>query len=204
LLIYGTILNFNPVAPASDCRVDFHTAIICSYKQVQALSPAMPQRIEGIFTSMRSDLLQIITRWEQSGQGEGGINIYDTGDDEEQHEEAQNEENSPVANDEYDDHASLSSNEESSDLLGDDQLVFYKHELHFSTVDRRMLYTSGRWLIAINCSSFHCSALVMAHAHQMHPPSLQAQHQARAVLVAVILQTVISASSSSTVNSGFG
>jgi hypothetical protein len=77
--------------------------------------------------------------------------------------------------------------EESSDLSGDDQFVFYKHELHFSTVDRRILYTSGRWLIAINCSSHHCSALVMAQAHQMRPPLLQAQHQAQAVLVAVIV-----------------
>jgi hypothetical protein len=54
--------DFYPVATASDCHVDFHTAIICSYKQVEALSPAMPQRIEDIFTSMRSDLLRIIAK----------------------------------------------------------------------------------------------------------------------------------------------
>ena len=54
--------------------------------------------------------------------------------------------------------------EESPDLSGDDQLVLYKHELHFSMVDHRMFYTSGRWLIAINCFSHHCSALAMAQA----------------------------------------
>ncbi len=67
---------------------------------------------------MRSDLLRIITRWEQSGQGEGGINIYDGGDDEEQQEGAQDEGNSPAANDEDDDHASLSSNGRITGSLG--------------------------------------------------------------------------------------
>ena len=33
---------------------------------------------------MRSDLLRIISRWEQSGQGEGGRDQEDVGDDEEQ------------------------------------------------------------------------------------------------------------------------
>jgi hypothetical protein len=87
--------DFNPVAPPSDCHIDFHTATICSYEQVAALSPATPQRIEDIFTSMRSDLLRIITRWEQSGQGEGGID--NSG---EEQEEQQEETMSPDA---YDD-----------------------------------------------------------------------------------------------------
>jgi hypothetical protein len=39
---------------------------------VEALSPATPRKVEDIFVSMRSDLLRIITKWEQSGQGEGG------------------------------------------------------------------------------------------------------------------------------------
>jgi hypothetical protein len=43
---------------------------------------------------MRSDLLRIITRWEQSGQGEGGIDTYD-GDEEQ--EEQQEETVSPDA-----------------------------------------------------------------------------------------------------------
>jgi hypothetical protein len=48
--------DFNPVAPPSDCHLDFHTATNCSYEEVAGLSPATPQRIEDIFTSMRSDL----------------------------------------------------------------------------------------------------------------------------------------------------
>ncbi len=49
------------------------SATICSYEQVAALSPATPQKIQDIFASMRSDLLRIISRWEQSGQGRVGI-----------------------------------------------------------------------------------------------------------------------------------
>ena len=49
------------------------TAIDCSYEHVSGLAPATPTRIEDIIVSMRSDLLRIITRWEQSGQGEGGM-----------------------------------------------------------------------------------------------------------------------------------
>lgn len=66
--------DFSPVvAPASDCHADFQNATVCSYEHVEALSPATPRKIEDIFVSMRSDLLRIITRWEQSGQGEGGM-----------------------------------------------------------------------------------------------------------------------------------
>jgi hypothetical protein len=65
--------SFNPVAPPSECRMDFQMATDCSYEVVAGLVPATPQEIEDCFTSMRSDLLRIITRWEQSGQGEGGF-----------------------------------------------------------------------------------------------------------------------------------
>jgi hypothetical protein len=65
---------FNPVAPASECHLDFLSATDCSYALVAGLTTATPQRIEDTFTSMRSELLRIITRWEQSGQGEGGRN----------------------------------------------------------------------------------------------------------------------------------
>jgi hypothetical protein len=54
----------------------------CSHTTVELLSPATPQKIEDILVSMRSDLLRIITRWEQSGQGEGGRD-----QDENSHEE---------------------------------------------------------------------------------------------------------------------
>ena len=65
--------EFNPIAPASECHVDFLSAIDCSHEHVVELSQATPQRIEDLMVSMRSDLIRIITRWEQSGQGEGGL-----------------------------------------------------------------------------------------------------------------------------------
>ncbi|KAI2506748.1 hypothetical protein MHU86_7643 [Fragilaria crotonensis] len=69
--------EFNPIAPASDCHVDYVSATICSYEQVAALLPATPQKIQDIFAPMQSDLLRIISRWEQSGQGKGGIDQED-------------------------------------------------------------------------------------------------------------------------------
>jgi hypothetical protein len=72
---------FNPIAPASDCHFDFQLATDCSYALVAGLTPATPQRIEDCFTSMRSDLLRIISRWEQSGQGEGGRDQEEEEDD---------------------------------------------------------------------------------------------------------------------------
>ncbi len=64
--------HFNPIACSSECHFDFVNAIDCLYDQVARLSPATPQKIEDIIASIRSDLLRIIPRWEQSGQGEGG------------------------------------------------------------------------------------------------------------------------------------
>ena len=68
---------FNPIAPAFECHVDFMSAIDYSHEHVVGLSPATPQRIKDLMVSMRSDLLQIITRWEQSGQGEGGRDLLE-------------------------------------------------------------------------------------------------------------------------------
>jgi hypothetical protein len=81
--------DYNPVAPPSDCHMDFQMATVCSYADIAGLSPATPQRVEDIFTSMRRDLLLIMRRWEQSGQGEGGRDNSD--DDEERHEEHREE-----------------------------------------------------------------------------------------------------------------
>ena len=73
--------SFNPTAPASDCHSDYQSAVDCSYEVVAGLVPATPQRIEDVFTSMRSDLLRIISRWEQSGQGEGGMDNEEQAED---------------------------------------------------------------------------------------------------------------------------
>ena len=62
---------FNPVALASECHLNFLSATDCSHAVVAGLTPATPQRIEDTFTS---ELLRIITRWEQSEQGVGGRN----------------------------------------------------------------------------------------------------------------------------------
>ena len=59
--------EFDPVAPASECHSNFQSCTIGSFKQVKGLAPA----------SMQSKLLRIITRWEQSGQGEGGMDAED-------------------------------------------------------------------------------------------------------------------------------
>ena len=77
--------HFNPIAPASDCHFDFMTATDCSHEQVAGLAPATATRMEDVIASMRSDLLRIITRWEQSGQGEGGM---DSQEEEQELEEA--------------------------------------------------------------------------------------------------------------------
>jgi hypothetical protein len=69
-----------------DCYADFQTATVCFDEDVASNSPATLQCIKDIFISMHSrDLLLIMRRWEQSGQGEGGTDNLD--DDEEQHEE---------------------------------------------------------------------------------------------------------------------
>ena len=60
------------MAPPSHCHSDFAAAIDCSYEQVAGLQPATPQKIPDCLASIRNDLLKIIPKWEQSGQGEGG------------------------------------------------------------------------------------------------------------------------------------
>ena len=65
--------EFNPIAPPSDCHFNFQVATDCSYNLVQALAPVVtPEKVEDAFVSMQAHLLQIITRLEQSGQGENG------------------------------------------------------------------------------------------------------------------------------------
>ena len=69
--------ELNLVAPALECHSNFQSATICLYEQVEGLCPATPQRMDDEFTPMRSDVLRIITRWEQSEQGEGGMDVED-------------------------------------------------------------------------------------------------------------------------------
>ena len=64
--------DFNPVAPPSVCHFDFQMATPYSHDLVAGMSSATPQKIEDRLTSMRVRVLCFISRWEQSGQGEGG------------------------------------------------------------------------------------------------------------------------------------
>jgi hypothetical protein len=64
--------NFNPTADPSDCHEDFRVAIDCSYEKVKLLRPADPKRVQNFFTDYRTQLIRIIRKWEDSGQGEGG------------------------------------------------------------------------------------------------------------------------------------
>ena len=64
----------------------------CSYEVVAGLVPATPQKIKDYLISMRSDLLRVITQWEQSGQGEGSF------EQEEEEDHAPNQDVDPQAN----------------------------------------------------------------------------------------------------------
>lgn len=64
--------TFNPTAPVSDCHHDYLCAIPCSYSLVDMLLPATPQKVKDHIAAIRTDLNRIISRWEQSGQGDGG------------------------------------------------------------------------------------------------------------------------------------
>ncbi len=63
---------FNPIAPPLRCHSDFAMATACSNGQLVGLQPATPQKIADCLASMQSDLLKIIPKWKQSGQGKGG------------------------------------------------------------------------------------------------------------------------------------
>jgi hypothetical protein len=73
--------SFDPVVPPSDCHEDFTESIPCPHSSVSGMAPATPEKVEDIFTSMRSNLLRIIQNWERSGQGEGGHDGEETDDE---------------------------------------------------------------------------------------------------------------------------
>lgn len=84
--------DFNPLTGVSDCHEDFAIPINCAHKEVELLTPAVPQKVADSLASIRSNLISIITDWERSGQGEGGRHAgideevgdhYPDGDDDE-------------------------------------------------------------------------------------------------------------------------
>lgn len=66
--------SFNPIAPESDCHLDYQTATDCLYELVAGLLLATPQKIEDCLASMIMccESTRIMDCWERSGQGEGG------------------------------------------------------------------------------------------------------------------------------------
>jgi hypothetical protein len=60
------------LAPASECHSDFITSTICNYDEIKDFTIATAEKIEDVLASMRSNLIRIINKWEQSGQVEGG------------------------------------------------------------------------------------------------------------------------------------
>lgn len=61
------------MAPPSSCHSNFLMTMDCLYSKVTDLSRTMPaEKIQHIFTPMRSSLLNMMTHWERSRQGEGG------------------------------------------------------------------------------------------------------------------------------------
>lgn len=66
------------------------------------------QKAQVLHYTVSTCISLVAPAWEQSRQGDGGIDNYDGGREEEQQEEAQDEENSPAVND-GDDHTTLSS-----------------------------------------------------------------------------------------------
>jgi len=66
------------------CPLTIHEAFIdpidCSFGLVAHLAIATPRKVKDKISEMRTDLLRIIQKWEQSGQGEGG-NLDDDDDE---------------------------------------------------------------------------------------------------------------------------
>jgi hypothetical protein len=67
--------EFNPLTRVSSCHELFSESIDCSYVNVANMSRATPEKVEDLFTTMRANLLRIISLWEQSGQGDGGLDM---------------------------------------------------------------------------------------------------------------------------------
>jgi hypothetical protein len=65
--------EFNPVLPSSNAHSDFQSATDCSFSKVNCLQPATAVKITNYLSEMRSNLIRIITNWEQSGQGDSGL-----------------------------------------------------------------------------------------------------------------------------------
>ena len=76
--------EFHPTTQVSKCHYDFASPIDLDHSKVASLVPADAIGIKNRLSSIRVTLLRIIEKWEQSGQGDGGMND----DEEEEGQEA--------------------------------------------------------------------------------------------------------------------
>ena len=74
--------DFHPVTSVSSCHVNFASPIDLCHSKVAALVPADAIGIQNRISSIRVTLLRIIEKWEQSGQGDGGM--YDESEEPQQ------------------------------------------------------------------------------------------------------------------------
>jgi hypothetical protein len=81
-------VTFNPVLEASVVHENYAQSTDCSHNIVAGLTKATASKVRDLISSMRADLVRMITNWELSGQGDGSIPAgsddgYDTaGEDE--------------------------------------------------------------------------------------------------------------------------
>lgn len=64
--------EFNPSSIIMDCHSDYHHHIDITYKAVDSYIPASAERVKERLTGYRTGGMRVITKWEASGQGDGG------------------------------------------------------------------------------------------------------------------------------------
>jgi hypothetical protein len=78
--IAGRKLNnpsFNPFTPVSVWHVDFIVEIDCGFHTVEHNAPADARKVQDYLTTFCSDFIKIISKWERSGNNDGGIDMHD-------------------------------------------------------------------------------------------------------------------------------
>eukprot|EP00977_Amphora_coffeiformis_P003886 scaffold770_cov76-Amphora_coffeaeformis.AAC.1 len=64
--------SFNPQSVITSCHSDFEVPIDLSHQAVSNLAKATQEKVEDFLTTIRTQLIRLISDWERSGQGEGG------------------------------------------------------------------------------------------------------------------------------------
>ena len=69
--------EFNPTTGVSSCHEDFATPIDCGFEVTKEFARATPTMVAQRFAKLKLEMTSIITAWEQSGQGDGGVDTTD-------------------------------------------------------------------------------------------------------------------------------